>query len=104
MSAWYVLAAMGIHPINPGDGIYQITSPVFNKVEVQLDPAYCSGKTFTIEAHNNSPQNIYIQKAELNGQSFNRSWIHHRDIARGGTLKLWLGAVPNQQWGQPRPR
>ena len=100
MSAWYVLAAMGIHPINPGDGKYQITSPVFNKVEVQLDPEYCSGKTFTIEAHNNSPQNIYIQKAELDGQSFNRSWIHHRELARGGRLELWLGPVPNQQWGR----
>jgi predicted alpha-1,2-mannosidase len=102
MSAWYVLAAMGLHPINPGDGRYQITSPVFSKVEIQLDPEYCSGKTFTIKAHNNSSQNIYIQKAELNGQPFNNCWIHHRDVAQGGSLELWLGPVPNQQWGVNR--
>jgi predicted alpha-1,2-mannosidase len=96
MSAWYVLAAIGIHPICPGDGKYQITSPVFSKVEIQLDPDYYTGKTFTIEAHNNSGENIYIQKAELNGQALNHSWIHHRDIACGGKLELWLGPTPSK--------
>ena len=32
MSAWYVLAAIGLHPICPGDNKWQITSPVFDKI------------------------------------------------------------------------
>ena len=47
MSAWYVLAAMGIHPICPGDGVYEITSPVFEKVEIDLDPSV--GTRFAID-------------------------------------------------------
>jgi predicted alpha-1,2-mannosidase len=40
MSAWYVLAASGLHPVCPGDTRQEITSPVFNKVTLKLDPKY----------------------------------------------------------------
>jgi len=50
MSAWYVLAAAGIHPVCPGDTRYEITSPLFSRIVIQLDPVYASGKTFTILA------------------------------------------------------
>ncbi len=94
MSAWYVLAAMGIHPICPGDNIYQITSPVFNEVEINLDSDYYSGKKFTIRAHNNSPENIYVQSMALNGSPLNRFWITHQEIVAGGLLEMEMGAEP----------
>ena len=47
MSAWYVLAASGIHPVCPGEPLYEITSPVFSRVEFKLDQSYCKGKSFT---------------------------------------------------------
>jgi predicted alpha-1,2-mannosidase len=94
MSAWYVLAALGIHPICPGDNIYQITSPVFSEVEINLDPDYYQGKKFTIRAHNNSPENIYIQSMELNGSPLNRFWITHQEIVAGGILEMEMGAEP----------
>lgn len=99
MSAWYVLAASGLHPVCPGDNRYEITSPVFEKITFQLDQAYTKGKSFTIIAHNNSDKNIYIQSAKLNGQSYSKCWISHEDIAAGGTLELQMGDVPNKQWG-----
>ena len=49
MSAWYVLAAAGIHPVCPGNLRYEITSPVFEKVEIRLDPMIASGERFIIE-------------------------------------------------------
>ena len=88
MSAWYVLAAMGIHPVCPGDNKYEITSPVFNQVDIQLDPEYYSGKTFSIIAHNNSKENIYIKSMKLNGKPLNRYWITHSEIVNGGTLEM----------------
>jgi predicted alpha-1,2-mannosidase len=94
MSAWYVLAAMGIHPICPGDGLYQITSPVFERIEILLDSEYHTGKTFTIHAHNNSPENIYIQSAELNGRPLKRLEISYDAITAGGVLELTMGAQP----------
>jgi|GEM_PF-17627 len=98
-SAWYVLAAAGIHPVCPGDTRYEITSPVFSKIVVALDPRYATGKTFTIVAKNNSSQNIYIRRAWLNGQPYGKCWLDHADIVAGGVLELEMGAEPNKSWG-----
>lgn len=99
MSAWYVLAAAGIHPICPGDGRYEITSPVFDRVEFRLDPAYAAGGSFVIEARDNSPENIYIQSATLNGKKYDKCYLTHDDLAAGGTLVLQMGAKP-LDWGK----
>lgn len=99
MSAWYVLAASGLHPVCPGDPRYEITSPVFNRIEIKLDPKYASGKTFTIVAEHNSPANVYIQSAKLNGKTYNQSYIEHDTIIKGGELTLVMGDKPNKKWG-----
>ena len=99
MSAWYVLAATGIHPVCPGDTRYEITSPVFSKIILQLDPHYAKGKTFTVIAENNNPKNVYIQRAWLNGKPYNKCWIDHADVAAGGVLELEMGPAPNTHWG-----
>lgn len=99
MSAWYVLAAAGIHPICPGDGRYEITSPVFDRVEFRLDPAYAAGGSFMIEARDNSPENIYIQSATLNGKKYDKCYLTHDDLAAGGTLVLQMGVKPSD-WGK----
>jgi len=100
MSAWYVLAASGLHPVCPGDTRQEITSPVFNKISFKLDPKYASGKTFKIIAQNNSPQNIYIQSATLNGKTYDKCFIDFSDINKGGTLILNMGSSPNKNWGK----
>lgn len=99
MSAWYILSASGIHPSCPGNTRMEITSPVFSKIEFQLDPDYYSGKTFTVIAHNNSATNIYIQKALLNGKEYNKCYLDFTDIVSGGTLELYMGDQPNMSWG-----
>jgi predicted alpha-1,2-mannosidase len=99
MSAWYVLAATGIHPVCPGDTRYEITSPVFEKVELKLDSKYAKGKSFTIVARDNSDRNIYIQSATLNGKPYNKCYIDHADITAGGILELQMGNQPNKNWG-----
>jgi predicted alpha-1,2-mannosidase len=87
MSAWYVMSAAGIHPLCPGDGRYEITSPVFESIVFRLN----NGKTFTIEAKNNSPENIYIQKIQLNGKAYKQFYLNHTDILKGGKLELMMG-------------
>ena len=99
MSAWYVLASIGFHPLCPGDGRYEICGPLFDKVTLKLDPKYAKGKTFTVQAKRTSPNDIYIQSATLNGQPFRRSWIGHDEIARGGKLEFVMGPRPNPAWG-----
>ncbi|MGQ7871009.1 GH92 family glycosyl hydrolase [Sunxiuqinia sp. sy24] len=96
LSAWYVLSSIGIHPICPGDNKYQITSPVFDKTEIRLDENYYPGGKFTIIAHKNSSENIYIQSVKLNGEPLDRYYITHQEIVEGGTLELEMGAKPKK--------
>ncbi|WP_158826894.1 GH92 family glycosyl hydrolase [Mucilaginibacter lacusdianchii] len=99
MSAWYILAASGLHPVCPGDTRQEITSPVFNQITFQLDSAYAKGKAFTIVARNNSATNIYIQSALLNGRPYSKCYLDFKDIANGGKLELVMGSEPNKNWG-----
>ena len=86
----------GTTSINP---VYEITSPVFDEVKIKLDQNYYPGKTFVIKTNNNSEENCYIQKAELNGNPLNNFWFTHETFSKGGILELWLGAEPNKNWG-----
>ncbi len=90
MSAWYVCAASGLHPYCPGDTRMEITSPVFDKIVIQLDSEYFKGKTFVIQAYHNSPKNLYIEKAVLNGKTLDRMWLDFSEIVKGGTLELFM--------------
>lgn len=99
MSAWYILAASGIHPSCPGTTRYEITSPLFERIEFKLDPAYFKGEKFTVIAHDNLPANVYIQRALLNGKEYNKCYIDFEDIVNGGTLELYMGDTPNKDWG-----
>ncbi len=100
MSAWYVLAASGFHPICPGDNLYILTSPVFDKVTIRLNEDYYKGKTFVIKTLLNAPENMYIQSARLNGKKLNRAWLTHDEIVNGGELELEMGATPNLSFGK----
>jgi len=99
MSAWYILSALGFHPVSPVDGIYIIGSPVFAKVTIRLDSKYYKGRTFTVLTRNNSKKNLYVQSASLNGSPLDRAWLRHEEIADGGTLELLMGPEPNPSWG-----
>jgi predicted alpha-1,2-mannosidase len=95
MSAWYVLSAMGFYPVTPGDPSYAIGSPLFDEISVDLE----NGQTFTIRAKNNSAGNIYVQSAILNGNPYNKSFLMHDAIMKGGILELEMGPEINKQWG-----
>ena len=91
MSAWYILSSMGLYQVEPAGGKYIFGSPLFNKVVVNVG----GGKTFTIEAKNNSAKNIYIQSAKLNGKRYTRSYIDYKDIMKGGILEFVMGDQPS---------
>jgi predicted alpha-1,2-mannosidase len=100
MASWYNLAAMGLYQVCPGDPVYQLTAPIFDEVSIDLNNSVYSGEKFTIKARNLSDENIYIQSASLNGQPFQRSWIKHDEIVKGGELIYKMGSVPNKEWGK----
>ncbi len=91
MAMMFVSAAMGIFPMTPGDPTFQIGSPFFEKMTLDVG----NGKTFTIEANGVSDKNEYIQSATLNGVDFNRTWLDYSEITRGGVLSLQMGDQPS---------
>jgi len=95
MSAWYVFSSIGLYPFNPALAEYEIVSPIFKKSILNLP----NNKVFIIEAENVSDKNIYIQSASLDGKEFNQTSISHKNILKGGELKLILGSNPNKSWG-----
>jgi len=91
MSAWYVLSAMGFHPVNPADGEYAIGRPMFDKVSISTGP---EKEDFRIEVRNNSPENKYIRKMTLNGKELQRPFLRHEDIISGGLFEVEMGNTP----------
>ena len=94
MSSWYVWGAMGLYP-NAGQPFYYICSPLFQRSTINLG----GGRTFIIEAPDTSATNLYVQSATLNGHTFERAWLKHEEIARGGRFVLRMGAQPST-WGR----
>jgi putative alpha-1,2-mannosidase len=102
MGAVGVLMAIGLFDVAGGAALkpsYQITSPLFDRVTIRLHRDYFPGRTFTIETRNNSPQNIYIQSASLNGRALKQYAFDHADLVKGGKLAIELGPEPNKAWG-----
>ncbi|MGA2248640.1 MAG: GH92 family glycosyl hydrolase [Verrucomicrobiota bacterium] len=94
MSAWYVLSALGIYPVCPGTPVYLIGSPVFDQATLHLE----NGKTFTIAAENNGPQEYYIDGAKLDGEAWDKIYITHDQILQGGKLSFQMASFPNYHW------
>ena len=102
MGAWYVMSAMGLFQMDGGCAvkpIYEIGSPVFDRVVIRLDPKYYPGGRFVIEAKDNSKRNVYVQSATLDGKGLERPWFYHRQLVDGGKLVLRMGPEPNKGWG-----
>lgn len=103
MGALGVLMAIGLFDSTGGIGPeprYEITSPIFDKVEIRLDAHGANGRRFVIRTVNNAASHDYIQSATLNGKALNdRFWITHKEFIAGGELVLTLGPEPNRRWG-----
>jgi predicted alpha-1,2-mannosidase len=95
MSSWYVFSSLGFYPVNPGQPVYALTSPVFDNASIHLE----NGRTFTVKATKQAPGDIYVQSASLNNKPLKRCWITHEEILKGGVLSFKLGPKPNTQWG-----
>ncbi|SFO96600.1 alpha-1,2-mannosidase, putative [Chitinophaga sp. YR627] len=92
MSAWYIFTSLGFYPVCPGSDEYILGSPAVKEASIQLE----NGKTFTVEAINQSDKNVYVQKVTLNGQPVTKNAISHADIMNGGRLVFQMGAKPKK--------
>lgn len=94
MSAWYLLSALGLYQVAPGDGVFQLGSPLHPKAVLHLE----SGKDFTVVAQG-APEHIYVQRVWLNGKPYEKNYLPYEAIMSGGELKFEMGPRPNREWG-----
>lgn len=102
MSGWFLMASMGLFQTDGGtrvNPVYELASPLFEKIVIDLGNRYRRGGKFTIEAKNTSRRNIYIQKATLNGKELNSFNFPASELLKGGNLVLEMGEKPNTNWG-----
>jgi len=102
MSAWFIMASLGLFQTDGGcrsEPIYEIASPLFEKVEIDLGEHYGRGDKIIIEARNASRLNKYVQSAKLNGNELKDFKFPAYEILKGGKLELVMGPEPNKLWG-----
>ena len=95
MTAFVVFSMMGFYSVTPGSPTYNIGSPVFKSVKLDLG----GGRFFEIIAENYAPDHKYVQSATLNGKAWNKPWFGQSDIQEGGRLVLQMGEKPDKSWG-----
>ena len=96
MSAWYVMSALGIYPVTPGNNKYMIGSPQFSLAQIHLE----NGKSFVINTVNKNENNFYIQNAllstsqHLKPTEWQYPYLNHFDIANGGLITFNMTDKP----------
>jgi putative alpha-1,2-mannosidase len=96
MSAWYVMSALGIYNISPGQQQFQIGLPQFDKAVISLE----NGKKFTITNAAVSQNNFYMQGMTLNKIPYGKLYLNYDDIDKGGTFEYFAGKLPNRLFVQ----
>ena len=90
MSAWAIFSMIGLYPDIPGDPSYTLTTPVFDKVTLHLNPKFYPNGDITIETDRTSPSQQYIKSITIGGKKLNGFRIAHRQLMEGKTLKMQL--------------
>jgi putative alpha-1,2-mannosidase len=76
---------------------------LFTKLTLTLQ----GGQRFVISAPRNSPHNLYIQSARLNGKPLDIPIVTYQQIKAGGLLEFDMGPTPSSwasAWrGTPLP-
>ena len=102
MGSLSVLMKMGLFSMKGGCSIepqIEVGSPAFDRITIKLHPDYFKGESFTIEAKNNSAENVFIQSASWNGKELGSWSVPQNELVKGGTVILEMANKPNEQWG-----
>ncbi len=93
MGALAVLMKIGLFQMNGGterDPLYEVFTPSFDKITIQLSPDFYSGDQLVIKTAGNTVENVYLDEMKLNGQALEEVFIPHSELVKGGELELLL--------------
>ncbi|MBC7981333.1 MAG: glycoside hydrolase family 92 protein [Armatimonadetes bacterium] len=96
MSAFVVFSMMGFYPVVPGVPVYELGSPVFDKVTLEMT----NGNRLQLNANGTSRDHKYIRSVKLNGKPGNALWFSHSDVLNGLNIDLEMSDTPDKTLGQ----
>ncbi len=94
-----LLMALGLFDIKGGaykNPVYEIGSPIFDEVIINLNKDYYSGGIFRMVMKNNGPNSQYVREIKFNGRKIDGFTISHDEIIKGGKLVLQMSNSPGK--------
>ncbi|MDQ7993335.1 MAG: GH92 family glycosyl hydrolase, partial [Propionicimonas sp.] len=96
MAAWQVLSTIGIYPIIPGSNTWGLTTPVFDKVAIDLDQSFFQGPDeLVISAQGVSAGDRYTRSVKVGGADHPTAHLRGEDLVGAGTLDFAVGSTPS---------
>ncbi|MFC7580227.1 GH92 family glycosyl hydrolase [Schaalia naturae] len=89
MSAWYVLASIGLFPIVPGQDLWGLSTPAFEKVTIQRP----DGKPLVIRSDGVSDEARYIQGVSMDGIDWGAGYIEDPDLDAVSEVDIAVGTA-----------
>lgn len=101
MSAWWLLTALGLYPLQLATGRYHLVAPLFAQASVRP----LGGEPFVVSASRPGgvpphDEDMCITAMTVRGRPHAQSWIDHADLR--GRLHVDLGTEPGD-WGEVPP-
>ena len=90
MSTWAIFSMIGLYPDNATDPSYTFTSPLFDKVTLNLDPTYYPNQQLEIEVVRSSDNDIYIDKIEIDGKRHRGFRISHDKLVDAKNITFYM--------------
>ncbi|MCB0758922.1 MAG: glycoside hydrolase family 92 protein, partial [Flavobacteriales bacterium] len=89
MSAWYVMSALGIYQIAPGDPVFELHAPLFHAYRIHLP----SGKEVNVRCTGDLVGDRFIRSTTLNGTNGRLASIPYSTLMNGMDLLVDLTAM-----------
>ena len=95
MSAWYIFSAMGFYPVCPGSDQYVLGAPYLPYMKLKLP----NGNVLEIKAPEVSNARRYVKSLLIDGKKYDKMYVTHEDILKGGVWEFRMSASPDKKRG-----
>ncbi|WP_375386271.1 GH92 family glycosyl hydrolase [uncultured Microbacterium sp.] len=94
MSAWFVLASVGIYPLTVGSPYWLLTPPLFDDVSIRS-----GDHTTRISTTGRAGPDAQLQTVLVDGQPWRSAAIDHQTLTRAASIVFVFGDEPSE-WGR----